>query len=262
MAPYIGDRDGYHNLPTYPLKGVNITAASFVPGPLEDWTNAGLNLNGQDQYAVLPNAELGKTVTYNVRQGNQTVKRVAQGKDLQTPDIDTSNLLIETYLKTADGLAGSVIVAKMADAGYQLAVNQAGGVTLTLKAGGQTAELADGVRINDGQWHHVLAEVDRQAATATIYVDGVKAATGPMALPAGASLSNAADLLVGKGSAGRMFAGTLEYLRIARATLAESHTSIEELYDGEFDGPFLRDFAGKAPVGKRRDAGAFEAVTQ
>ena len=52
------------------------------------------------------------------------------------------------------------------------------------------------------------------------------------------------------------------FLRIARSSLAESKTSIEELYDWEFDGPFLRDFAGKEPTGKGRDAGAFEADTK
>ena len=72
-------------------------------------------------------------------------------------------------------------------------------------------------------------------------------------LAADASLSNTADLVVGKG-----FAGCFEYLRIARSTLADSRTSIEELYDWEFDGPFLRDFAGREVTGKRRDAGAFE----
>ncbi len=40
-------------------------------------------------------------------------------------------------------------------------------------------------------------------------------------------------------------------------TLADARTSIEELYAWEFNGPFLRDFAGRAPEGKR-DAGALE----
>jgi hypothetical protein len=260
MPPYTGGRDLYYALPTYPLKGVGIAAADYVAGPLEDWTNGALNFNGKDQYAVLAAAELAKPVTYEVEVNKQKQKKTAEGKDLETPDIDTSNLLVEAYLKTADGLAGSVLVSKMADAGYQLAINQAGGVTLTLKSGGQTAELADGAKINDGKWHHVVAEVDRKASTGAIYVDGVKGSAGPMALPAGASLSNAADLTVGKGTAGKMFAGALEFLRIARSTLAESQTSIEELYDWQFDGPFLRDFAGKAPVGKGRDAGAFEVA--
>ena len=66
---------------------------------------------------------------------------------------------------------------------------------------------------------------------------------------------NGADLSVGAG-----FAGSFEYLRLARSTLAASRTSIEELYDWEFAGPFLRDFAGKAPAGGKRSAGALEAA--
>lgn len=49
----------------------------------------------------------------------------------------------------------------------------------------------------------------------------------------------------------------LDFLRIAFSSLAESRTSIEELHTWEFDGPFLRDFAGRRPNG-RRDAGALE----
>jgi hypothetical protein len=40
-----------------------------------------------------------------------------------------------------------------------------------------------------------------------------------------------------------------------RSTLAESKTSIEELYAWEFDGPFLRDFTGNVPADCKRDAG-------
>jgi hypothetical protein len=53
---------------------------------------------------------------------------------------------------------------------------------------------------------------------------------------------------------------TLDFLRIAQGTLADADTTIEELHDWEFEGPFLRDFAGRKPVGARRDAGAIENV--
>ena len=55
---------------------------------------------------------------------------------------------------------------------------------------------------------------------------------------------------------GEGFAGAIDFLRVCRSTLAESKTSIEELYAWEFDGPFLRDFANKAPADGKRDAGA------
>jgi hypothetical protein len=74
-----------------------------------------------------------------------------------------------------------------------------------------------------------------------------------VALPADAILDSPADLVVGAGLRGR-----LEFLRLARSSLAENRTTIAELYDWEFDGPQHRDFAGIAPAG-RRDAGALES---
>jgi hypothetical protein len=48
----------------------------------------------------------------------------------------------------------------------------------------------------------------------------------------------------------------VDFLRIARGTLADAQTSIEELYEWELNGPFLKDFTGKAPADGKRDAGA------
>ena len=261
MASYYTDRDVYWRMPTFNLKAANVTADDYVEGPLEDWTRSALKLNGKDQYASLSHADMTTPVTYEANVNNRKTKVSVTGKDLATPDLDAGNLLVEVCFRTEPNHAGSVIVAKMAaDAGYQLAVNKAGGLTLTLKSGGQKAELACGAKINDGKWHHALAEADRARKSATIYVDGKRAAEGALALDEKASLSNAADLLVGKGPDGSFFAGAVDFLRLARGTLADAKTTIEELYDWEFDGPFLRDFAGREITGKGRDAGAFEYV--
>jgi hypothetical protein len=71
--------------------------------------------------------------------------------------------------------------------------------------------------------------------------------------PRDAALSNTADFIVGKG-----LAGAIDFLRVCRSTLGQSRTTIEELYAWEFDGPFLRDFTNKPPVGGERDAGAID----
>ncbi|NLF39574.1 immunoglobulin domain-containing protein, partial [bacterium] len=63
--------------------------------------------------------------------------------------------------------------------------------------------------------------------------------------------------LVGKGSSGRYFNGAIDYLRVAGGSFAEARTTINELYEWEFNGPATRDFTGAAAVGQR-DAGAFE----
>jgi hypothetical protein len=46
-------------------------------------------------------------------------------------------------------------------------------------------------------------------------------------------------------------------MRIALGILKDAKTDIKELYAWQFDGPFLRDFTGRKPKGKR-DAGALE----
>jgi hypothetical protein len=254
MMPYYINRDSYHQIRVNNLTGHGIAAGDFIQAPLEDWTDAALKLDGKDQYLELSHAEATKPIEYQV--GNE--KRTAAGKDISTPDIHDSSLIVEAYVQAKT--PNTALVSKLTDAaGYRLAINKAGGATLTVVSGGAKSEVASGAVLTDGKWHHVLAELDRDAGKLAIYTDGKKTAEAKCVLPAGASLANDADFLVGRDAGGHAFAGAIEFLRVARASLAESKTSIEELYDWEFDGPFLRDFAGREPVGKGRDAGALEA---
>ena len=140
------------------------------------------------------------------------------------------------------------MIQKRDDAGYALLVNETGGVTLTAQAMAPGATLASRRVVNDGRWHHVIAEADRKAGTFTIYLDGKLDARGP-GLRAKDSLANHADLFVGGTPQGPFLSGAIDFLRIARGTLADAKTTIEELYAWEFDGPFLYDFTGrKRPV--------------
>ncbi len=257
MTPYHVDRFQYRNKPTYNLKAVNVTAEDYTQGPLEDWTDSALSFNGQDQYAFISHEEM--TAPHEYRFGNE--QHVVQGADLATPDIHQSNMLVEVYFRTEPGHTDGVLVAKSdGRAGYTLAVNGQGTLTFRLGADGQTHQIVSPVPVNDGQWRHVVAELDRQGGQARIYVDGRLTTEEAVNLPNGASLSNDGDLTVGRGPEGGFFAGEVDFLRIARGTFADARTSIEELYDWQFDGPFLRDFMGQEPTGDRRDAGAFEFV--
>jgi hypothetical protein len=252
----------YKDIPVNDLKANGIAAADYVAGPLEDWCDGALSFNGKDQFVSGAQADLAKPVSYKVKVGKgknaHDEEHTAEGQALATPDIDKTSLIIEAYVQPK--AAGGVLVSKLADAGYQLAINQAGGVTFTVAGGGAKSEVASGAKVVDGKWHHLLAELDRAAGRLVIYTDGVKSAEAKCALAADASLANQADFLVGKGPNGNFFSGALDFLRVARSSLAESKTSIEELYDWEFDGPFLRDFAGREPTGKGRDAGALESA--
>ena len=258
MAPYYTNRDTYYKLPTFPLKAVNVTAADYVDGPLENWTQSALQFNGKDQYASISQQELAKPVSYELNVKNARKQVTVSGKDLATPDIATGNFLIEAYLKTQPGHSNGVIVSKMGPDGYCLAVDGTGGVELRMQSGGKKLNFG-APQINDGKWHHAIAEVDRAARRVSIYLDGkLKLNNSPIGLAPEDSLANSGDLSVGKGPEGNFFAGAIDFLRIARGTLADAKTSIEELYDWQFDGPFLRDFRGREVSGKCRDAGAFE----
>lgn len=261
MAPYYYGRDDYHTKPMFDLAGVNIGRGNYVAGPLEDWTNGALQLNGRDQYAVCRDAALSQKLTYTVKyrweQGGRQETRQAEGADFKSPQVYQSNFLIEAYFRTEPGAASGVIVEKRRGAGYALALNASGGVTFEIASGGETRSVATAMAINDGKWHHVVAEADRAERALRLYVDG-KADRDAAGFGGERSLENAGDLYVGGTPSGRCLHGTIDFLRICLGTLADAKTDIAELYAWQFDGPFLRDFAGRKPVG-RRDAGALEA---
>lgn len=253
MSPYYTGRDDYHQLPTYPLKGVNIGLDDFRDGPLENWTRGALHLNGRDQYASVANTEIERSVTTEGPGGRS--RRTFSGADLRSPQVHASNFLIELYFRTTPGQKPATLVQKITDAGFALVVNGAGGLTLRARAAGREAGLSGRTVVNDGGWHHVVAEADRASSTFTIYVDGRRDANGPGIGP-DVSLANDADLLVGGTPQGHNLEGDLEFLRIARGTLADASTTIEELHAWQFDGPFLRDFNGRKRPPDVGEAGA------
>jgi len=357
MAPHYEGRQGYHEQPMYPLKGVNIGAADFAPGPLEDWTRGALKLNGKDQYLVLKNVVVpkvaavamkdvapkdwltarvpesmipGREATFTIKLkgmkdghmlcvdqnwlkedafggylsgvGQQKIEGdgpytfkvkpgeknglhkyllnvfispdgkwptkthqfsipVEKGTPILAfdPQVAASSFIIETYFRTTKG---GVLVSKMKDAtGYELSITGKGDIVFNTSGGGYGAEVLIPNRVNDGKWRHLLVDVDRAKAMARVYLDGKVASDPPTIsmkhLRKGTSLANTADLLVGKGRKGDFFTGEIDFLRIARGSLADSQTTIEELYEWQFNGPQFRDFCGKKPHGKR-DAGAIE----
>ncbi len=245
---YIG-RDMYYFIPRNDLTVSECKAEDYVAGTLEDWIEGALVFDGKDRVATLSHAEMTKNMEYP---GKNNTKIQYDGSKRETLDMAANNFLIETVFKTEAGQTKGVLASKMAQSGYELAVGAEGAVTLTIQAGEAKATAASTAKINDGKWHHVIAEVDRAAGKATFYVDGKAAGEGKLdGVAKDAALSNVADFVVGKG-----FAGAMDFLRVCRGTLAESQTTIGEVYAWEFDGPFLKDFTGKAPADGKRDAGA------
>ncbi len=112
----------------------------------------------------------------------------------ETVDVRNSSFILEIYFKTEPGAGKAVLIKKMDDrAGYALTVD--GAATFATKSGGSEVSVTGKAVVNDGKWHHVLAEADRKAGHMTIYVDGKKDVEG--AGPAAGSLANGADFYVG-----------------------------------------------------------------
>lgn len=245
---YVG-RDMYYYIPRNDLVVSQCTPQDYKAGLLEDWIEGALVFDGAERTATLSHAEMTKDMEYPAR-GNRAPRKY-DGSRRETVDMGVNNFLIEVVFRTEPGRAGGVLARKMDGAGYELSVGDDGAPQLLLQAGDAQARTSSTAAVNDGAWHHVIAEVDRAAGNVTFYVDGKAAGSGPLGIAKDASLANTADFVVGQG-----FAGALDFLRVCRSTLAESKTSIEELYAWEFDGPFLHDFRGVRPAD--RDAGAVQ----
>ena len=256
MTPYYVDRTEYYRKPRFDLKVVNVGKDDYKEGPLEDWTKGTLRFNGINRYAVCADTALSKSFDYTVRfrwNRTGTETRHVTGKDFKSPQVYDSNFLLEVVFEASKE---GVLIEKMADAGYSLGIDRRGKISFTVKGGGKTANLVGKTTVNDGAWHHVIAEVDRASNVMTIYIDGKKDASGAC-IGNNASIDNPGDLYVGGTPSGRCFKGALEFMRICLGTLADAKTDIDELYTWQFYGPFLKDFTGKDPIGKR-DAGALE----
>lgn len=236
------DREKFNTFPKNHLKAYGLTAGSFVKGYLEDFTEGALIFDGQQTFCNLKNNATSSTICNNV-------------------DMTTNSFILETYFKTEVGHTGGVLVSKSSGLyyGYQLDMNDTGHIRFSILNNGKLEySQAGALAINDGNWHHVLVEVNRTASITTIYIDGALSSgikTGIM--PAGTTFTNQADFMVGKNAEGNYFSGAFDFLRVSKGTLEQAKTTIDELYKWEFDGPFLHDFAGNAPIGKR-DAGALE----
>ena len=201
-----------------------------------------------------------RAVTLGGERINQN--RTISGPEFKSPQIHTSNFLVEAYFKSAPGSKNAILMRKRdRSRGFSLHINEAGGVTLAAQAVGSQASLDSKHLVNDGQWHHVIAEADRQSGTFTLYLDGQADTRGP-GLNADSSLANDADLYVGGTPAGEYLNGSIEFLRLARGTLADSQTTIEELHAWQFDGPPLQDFTGRRRPADGGAAGALDEAPE
>ncbi len=265
------DRKMYEYIPTHDLKISEAQLDSYVESPSENWVPGALTFDGQ-RFGTVTDASMREDVLVN-KQNWLAKPQVSKdklpgepwkigdkhlrypGRLRKTLDISTENLLVEATLRTQRGHGGGTVAGKSdGRTGYRLAITDRGVAALELVHGGKTFSMSTPEAVNDNQWHHVLAEIDRATGLAAMYLDGRQVGRKKLDLPADASLSNRADFVVGKG-----FRGVLDFLRVCQGTLADARTNIEELYTWQTEGPVTRDFCGNKPV-RRRDVGALELV--
>jgi len=264
MTDYHVSRETYHERPMHPLKGVNVDAEDYVPGALEDWIAGALKFNpAKRHYAVLTHADMMQPFSFrdlkkSQHEGARPEPHTVEGEALKNPQVYRSNFLIEVQFKTTPGHTGGVLMEKLQDRGYSLVISAAGRLSFRVQGPDTAASVESQNQVNDGQWHHVIVEADRETRTLTLYLNGRKDAVA-QGVDASVSLANNGDVHVGGTPNGRYLDGTLDFLRLAHGTLADADTTIEELYAWQFDGPFLRDFTGRGPIQGRRTVGAIEA---
>jgi hypothetical protein len=229
MGAGYGDRTKYKDTPRYPLIGRGLAKESYLAGGMEDWTDGVLSLDGKTQWLRVP---------------NDTLKPEAR-----TVNAEKTSLLVEALFRAGD--ANGVLVQKLGDgAGYSLRLRD-GKVSFAVSDGAARLEVTSDEKLNDDQWHHLIAEFDRPARSVRLYLNGklVASQSGP---ELEGSLGNTSDFVVGgmeNGGADDQLAVDLDFLRISLSSFAESKTSIEELHAWQFHGPQQRDFAGE-----KRDA--------
>lgn len=254
FADYYLDREHYHERPRFPLHFAGTTSAAYQASPLQDWAPGALDLKGRS--GVVAHTEMTRRFSFEGRrlsrhEGAKPEAITIPGDEVVSPAISTQNLLIEAHVRIAKGSSGT-LVAKLDGNGYAVRVTADGRLRFDLSTTTGSASLPSTSIVAEGTWRHVVVEADRASGRMTLYLDGTADAesTGPL----GGSLASAADLTVGDGT----LDATLAFLRIARGTLADAGTTIDELHAWEFEGPHLRDFSGRKPTGARRSAGALE----
>ena len=225
-------------VPRNDLLGYKIKGNDFKYGILEDWIEGALRFDGKSIYCVAENGDL--------------------------LDMDTNNFLIEAVLKIDRGEQTGAIVSKVSgNRGYALQLQEQGALRMSLFTNKGHWYRESATPINDGKWHHIVAEIDRQQQEGIrLFIDG-ELSDGVWFgnMDNNASLTNHSEFFVGKDSSNHKYLSMeIDFLRVSRGTLRDAETDIQELYGWEFNGPFLRDFYGNPPSGKARDIGAIERV--
>ena len=169
-----------------------------------------------------PGAVVGDANTAASFDGVDDSVSVADGAAV---DVGPGDFSVEFWLKTSTnreqaviGKASSWLVSVTDDAG------SVGDVRARFSDGTVTRYAYSATRVDDGRWHHVVVELDRDSGV-TIYVDGQPKSTAG-AVPG--SLDNSSALRIGTASGYASFQGSLDEVALYKTLLPASRISAHE----------------------------------
>jgi hypothetical protein len=135
-------------------------------------------------------------------------------------DFDTEDFSVEAWIKTSENNERSVI-GKRGTTYWQVTVTDDGSQIGRLRAnvfdGAVSRQAYSLVRVDNGAWHHIAVVFDRDSGI-RFYTDGAAAGFVPGAMAG--SLSNAAELVVGKISGYSNFKGDIDEVAVYRGLLS------------------------------------------
>ena len=288
----------YSWIPIYSLHFNTATLEDYVEAPSEDWVHGALSFNGS-RFGLVGDETMRQNINMPItefiqgrdqrtwRLWNRLDKEVWSipepedgydsdgnpifGKDQimsypgerrKTLISTTDNLLVEVKFRTEPGFTGGFLLSKHdGKSGYALYIDDKGSVQFKISARDSNHIVGTSTVVNDGDWHHILAEVDRETGRMTIYHNGKAEGEILSALPSDCSIDTPADFVVGKSGSGEegFLVGAVDFMRVCHGTLEDARTSIGELYAWQYiNGPHIFDMRGQHVKGERRDAGALE----
>ncbi len=201
---------------------------------------SGNNLNGTVFEAGLTNDRFG---TPNSAYSFDGINDYIQIPDNDKLDIGTSDYSMVAWIKTTNTVGNGRIFSKGSYnciTGYMLRTGGGdAGYTFVENAGpaGCFFQVTGERKINDGQWHQIVAAVDRDQSV-IIYVDGI--ADKVFANQSPASLANNLPALIGISHPGaplEPFKGDIDDVRIYNRALSECEA--KDLYDREKNGTIV-----------------------
>ena len=225
-------RSMFQDIPRHNLHCDGISSAHYQSGPLESWTKGTLRLDGS-HHCHITHRNMGMPVNWRDSRSKQTGQFRAYDRD--TLDIDKESFLIEAVLRVDSNTGSSGILGKYNNAGYELHLDERGTPLISLGNGSTKRNFSAASSIADGQWHHLMVEVNRDSSpTITFFLDGKQNIVHEYTkLTNNDSLSNNGDFKIGRTSSGYL-RGDIDFVRLSKGTLADAETNIKELYHWQF----------------------------